>query len=965
MKAKRVTAKILAALLLLESCGVPAFAELSLTEVSLGYSSAASESAETAWENDISPKGFHFELPESFGEQADLTETETNALKDETDASEDDFLQNIVIEWENENSGTDISSEEVLSDELQTAQNDFDTNETQSGTQVQPTTIPGASLKLETNGNVSLRFRASIAGAGRVIVSEYGFLIARTSVLDSLNHALDFELPSSKYIKGIAYSAESGIDHTYRIDEDGNFVFIATCTNIPLKNHVDYLTARPYAIYKTDDVETVLYGESYSDSIYRTAKRGIQIEYSDIFQTVIDNAERNTALFLNANEIAVGETVQRTTQSNPDIDLLKFTPTSSRYYTFTLTSEKNLFYEIADAAGSLLSPVTKDETDHFYLEKSNVYYIRIRGERDSAYTACMTGSLDESVIWDFENDAEGFYFGQDASNGGVSNGILTVAINKTAASADFSNKAYMSKGGLNLDLLKYSKIIVRLKNATSADQMQWYFNIDRDYDGAGNASWHQPIASLPANMSDYQNIEFDLTYRQGALKNLMLGFGAGGEELVGNIYIDSISFIPMPEVLNWNFDNWTANERIGSAVVTDDGYTLNLLGQENMLDPAVYSPEANIGISTELYNKVQVGIRNYSDATQMDWYFSTSADVGTEFNTLRRSIVSITPNEPNLKVYTFDLVAEENWKEIFHRMMLAFHGTGEVKIAFIRFAKFEGEYPDIIWNFDDNTTQGFTASDNGTGVFQHQISAINGALAITRVSEGNGGVFTPLNLKLPTEKYKYLVIGVNSASADSELKVYFDTTATYYAENDTVNAVINTKSIQIKKSDTYREYVVDLSEVEDGWSTNYVGVLNQLMFSLKSNGTFIFDFIKLSNDNTIMIPSENTITFNTSEGKIHPIVVFSNQTPISANTVYIINYDRNALEIDDLCAFTFAKETTRGMIAGTSLEVISVSPGEIQFKINSPENKIITGVLDCIIFKGLMVTSTTVSINRE
>ena len=98
MKAKRVTAKILAALLLLESCGVPAFAELSLTEVSLGYSSDASESTETAWENDISSKGFHFELPESFGEQPDITETETTDLKDETDASEDDFLQNIVIE---------------------------------------------------------------------------------------------------------------------------------------------------------------------------------------------------------------------------------------------------------------------------------------------------------------------------------------------------------------------------------------------------------------------------------------------------------------------------------------------------------------------------------------------------------------------------------------------------------------------------------------------------------------------------------------------------------------------------------------------------------------------------------------------------------------------------------------------------------------------------------------------------
>ena len=98
MKAKRVTAKILAALLLLESCGVPAFAELSLTEVSLGSPSSAFENSDNGQEKDMPEKGFHFELPESFGEQPDITETETNALKDETDASEDDFLQNIVIE---------------------------------------------------------------------------------------------------------------------------------------------------------------------------------------------------------------------------------------------------------------------------------------------------------------------------------------------------------------------------------------------------------------------------------------------------------------------------------------------------------------------------------------------------------------------------------------------------------------------------------------------------------------------------------------------------------------------------------------------------------------------------------------------------------------------------------------------------------------------------------------------------
>lgn len=111
-----------------------------------------------AWERHFPKWDSTLNFLESFGEQPDITETETTDLKDETDNSEDDFLQNIVIEWENENSGTDISSEEVLSDELQTAQNVFDTNETQFGAQVQPTTIPGASLKLETNGSVSIRF---------------------------------------------------------------------------------------------------------------------------------------------------------------------------------------------------------------------------------------------------------------------------------------------------------------------------------------------------------------------------------------------------------------------------------------------------------------------------------------------------------------------------------------------------------------------------------------------------------------------------------------------------------------------------------------------------------------------------------------------------------------------------------------------------------------------------------------
>lgn len=816
-----------------------------------------------------------------------------------------------------------------------------------------PTVAQSSSLKIVSNAISGIRYSATVSAEQRAVATEYGILVAVTSSLEASGKELTFDLKDVLFITGVAYDITDGTDLYYSINEDGSYTINYAGTNIPQMQYNTYLTARSYIKYNIDGVETTVYGNSYSSSVYRTSKSTIAVSTDNIeielAKSAIEYVDNSVSLTI-AENVIIEDVITRTIGMNPDVDLVKFIPETTGCYTFTYEATDGTVFEILDSDGSIMNEVEFGVSDSAYIfESGQNYYLRVKGNPNEPYSVEAQLVYNDALVWEFDSGTEGFYFDQDASNGGITDSKLTVAINKTSNSSNFNAMAYMSKGGLSIDLLNYSKIIIRLKNCTSATNLQWYFKIDSDYDGSNSASWYQPNVVMSSNMAEYQYIEFDLSLRHGLLKSLMIGFGKGGEELVGNIFIDSISFIPMPNVYGWEFnentENWLTNERISSSEIVNGTYMLEMLGhdEDTCTDSAIYLHSSNIGISTEKYNKVQISIKNMSDATEMEVYFATYTEGQEGFSENRCISVNIEPNSSDFIEYTFDLVPEDYWHGIFKKMMVSIHGEGTAFIDYIRFAEFDIDYPDIIWDFEDDTAQGFIVSDNNSGTYQHQIEAENGSLVVTRISNGNGGVFTPDKLKLPTDEYRYLILGVNSATTDAEFKVYFDTTDMYYAENDEVNRIINTRSVKIKKSDTYREYAIDLAAVESGWTTNYCGNLNQLMFSLKADGSFEFDYIKLSSGEELYYES---FEFYSSESEKYNIMVLKSNEAFEIGS-YTILYNPQVLTLTDTCTFTSSKNLELGRVVGSDIFVTSIQPGEITFYTSK---KINNGFVNCLEF---------------
>lgn len=937
--------------------------------------------SQPAENSEIPHSGLTLDEPEVL-EEYDSLEVSPGESDDEESETGEDFLQNIVIVWETAD-GTVLSS--APADSIQQSQlgqtaltvseylavtNSSDLPITQTG----PTIYEEASLDFDNSGNVSIRFRSSVLKEQRNASVEYGFLVARTAVLEQNNAELTFDLASSLYISSAAYRPSEGIDIISSQDETSVY-FTALLTGLTPTNYVSYLTVRPYIIYSIDGDNVVVYGDAYSDSIYRTAKRISEAggeDFTEEVANIIDLADSfvdyDNAYYWQNFE----QPVQRAVSSDPDVDVLLVAPMTSGYYTFSCTGDCEFELALINEADQTNFIGTNIDGETVYLlEKYKGYYIIVRGEQNSEYCITANSVIPEAVIWDFSMNSEGFFFGHDASAGSASLSNLVVSINKSESSANFSQKAYTKKNSVNLDILDFSKVIVRLKNTTDAASIQGYFELDKDYEGDGESEWYQPSLLMPANMTEYEDIVFDLTLQYGMLKSFMLGFGEGGQVLSGEIYIDSISFIPMPETLSWDFntdndnEGWTSNDRVGVKEVSDGIFTVQMLGKENWTDGAIYSPD-NSGVSTELYDKLQIRLKNNTAATQIDVYYTTYNEGHDTFNAGRCMQSEITAYGDDFVEYTFDMKSELSWNGIFKRFMIALpDAEGTVEIDYIRLSKFDMEYQDVVWDFEDNTLEGFTTSTNGASSSQHYLSVDNGILEIERVSSGNGGVFTPKNLKLLTEEYRYLVLGVKSASTTSEFRVYFDTSDTDYKENDDENKIAYTASVSIEESNVFKEYVIDLAAVPDGWTSAYTGVLDNLMFSLRNSGSFEFDYIKLSTSNQQQSVSESEILIDVEEGRTHLVLISTSEVVLDAESIYTITYDDSLLSLEDACAFTFEKELQQGEIGEAGITIISVEPGKLRFKTIGSDNKYITGPINSLRFSGIDSGETFVSISIE
>jgi len=83
--------------------------------------------------------------------------------------------------------------------------------------------------------------------------------------------------------------------------------------------------------------------------------------------------------------------------------------------------------------------------------------------------------------------------------------------------------------------------------------------------------------------------------------------------------------------------------------------------------------------------------------------------------------------------------------------------------------------------------------------------------------------------------------------------------------------------------------------------------------------------------------------------------------------IFTINYDATQLELVDACSFTNTTELTTGTVAGTYIEILSVTDGQVKFKINKIfSDKVVTsGVINIITFKKLSAEAVVITSKIE
>lgn len=723
-----------------------------------------------------------------------------------------------------------------------------------------PTNFNSTSLRLSDPEVPGLRFGASVTVAQRTVAYEYGFIICLTSALENSGTELTFENEEITFVKGIAYNSEQGIDVIY--DTDGyTYSFTGVLVNIPKQNYVAYLTARPYIIYNVEGTLTTVYGSAYSSSVYRTAKSVIAsntltAEQEAVAMGYVLDAEDAVSLST-AIEVDIDDEIERNIGKDPDIDIIKVCPTTSAFYKILFNCEKPASFEVVDAFGFEFTAIEIEKITHqsaYLFEEDQTYYIRVRGEPDSEYSINARPCLENAIILDFANDTEGLTFGGGAS-GTVENGILNVSIDKSIS----LTQAFIQKNNFPIDLLEYSRLIVRLKNPTDQTTLSGTISIDLEYDDSYLN--YTLDSSMPSNMTNFENVEFDCTTRYGMIRSLKFGVGPVLASFSGNVYIDSIAILPMPEIVAWEFDEtleeWSSNDQIDSMTIENGILSFDVLGRVSGMTPAITSPSVS-AYKYDDYNVLKIRLKNESDAEFMQIYFSTLAEGNDSFSESKKFIVDIEPDSNQFVEYTIMLTEHELFTDCLKGIMLSIPGEGSVSIDYIRLFTFR----DVVWDFDDNTLQGFYSSNN-----RHILSPEDGSMFVEKTDLNSGGMYSPSQLNLPTSEYRYLTLGINSASENSLFELYFKTdNMSGFSANNSTSKIIYKHVLNIKKSDTYKKYVIDLAYAQEGWTSGYAGNLQQLMMAFVTSGYYEIDYIMLSKERTSYEDVEWDFDDNTLQG---------------------------------------------------------------------------------------------------
>jgi hypothetical protein len=269
------------------------------------------------------------------------------------------------------------------------------------------------------------------------------------------------------------------------------------------------------------------------------------------------------------------------------------------------------------------------------------------------------------TVWNFDTaaDASAWSYGGGATNGGVSNSILSVNANKAA---DTTSTSYMQSGTLSINIDDYEQFKIKIKNTTATTNATAYFYI--------NGVWNQPTFTIAANMTDYTEYTVNVASYTGTLTKIMFSFGTNAAATSGTMYVDYMKLTnPTEQAWEFNtdgdFQGWTGQMQMGNRTVSGGYYSMDALGHSGSSDPAIYSP-STFNCSATSYPVLKIKLKNATTATSIGAYFQTTADA--TWSESKKVSIPIAANSTSYIEYTYTMSTNANWTGTFKQFMLAF-----------------------------------------------------------------------------------------------------------------------------------------------------------------------------------------------------------------------------------------------------------------------------------------------------
>lgn len=151
----------------------------------------------------------------------------------------------------------------------------------------QPVKAPTASndVSVRVDSVTGIRFSASVSASLKASALEYGFIVTRKSILDTIGKTandLKFDLTaegyetSKLYASGIAYQKDDEgnvlVDKQYDVDTKGNVTYTAVCTGIPKASYSESIVSRPYIRIAMHGKVVTSYGKAVTSSMKEAAQ---------------------------------------------------------------------------------------------------------------------------------------------------------------------------------------------------------------------------------------------------------------------------------------------------------------------------------------------------------------------------------------------------------------------------------------------------------------------------------------------------------------------------------------------------------------------------------------------------------------------------------------------------------------------------------------------------------------------